>query len=339
MLKFHTLVLTCFFASSYLAQDAHFTQLDKTIAYLNPAMTGNFEGYAKITAQNRSQWINSGTSFTTSYLMGEMNFGKKKRGLNSFAGVGAYFLNDVGGASKIGLRTGGISASGNVPFSRNQWISGGINLSFNQRVIDLSNVTFLSQWDGTTINPGQSSGENINFSNDLYPDAGMGVAFNFQQSSDAAFNTKNFKFQGGISFQHLNRPKMNFTSIENDRMYVKTLIHASSSFGVTSVNNIEITLAQFFQGPHKETVIGTFVKTKLKEASHFTSLISAQYLTIGSYFRSTMDLCPYFSLDLGPFKLGLAYDFNFRNITRESYRHSIEIQLAYQFSKRNNLKF
>lgn len=321
------------------AQDAHFTQLDKTISYLNPAMTGNFDGFAKITAQHRSQWINTGTAFTTSYMMGEMNFGKKKRGLKSYAGLGAYFLNDIAGASKIGLRTGGISASGNVPLSVNQWISGGLNLSFNQRVIDLSNVTFLSQWDGTTLNPNQNSGENLNYSNDLYPDAGMGMAFNFQESSDAAFNSKNFKFQAGISFQHLNRPKMNFTSLEQDRLAIKTLIHTHSSFGVTSVSNVELTVAQFFQGPHKETLIGTFVKTKLKEASHFTSLVSAQYLTIGTYFRTTMDICPYFALDLGPFRMGIAYDLNFRNVTRDSYRHSFEIQLAYLFSKRNTLKF
>lgn len=321
------------------AQDAHFTQLDKTLSYLNPAMTGNFDGFAKITAQHRSQWINTGTAFTTSYMMGEMNFGKKKRGLKSYAGLGAYFLNDLAGASKIGLRTGGISASGNVPLSVNQWISGGINLSFNQRVIDLSNVTFLSQWDGTTLNPNQNSGENLNYSNDLYPDAGMGMAFNFQESSDAAFNSKNFKFQAGISFQHLNRPKMNFTSLEQDRLAIKTLIHAHSSFGVTSVSNVELTVAQFFQGPHKETLIGTFLKTKLKEASHFTSLVSAQYMTIGTYFRTTMDVCPYFALDLGPFRMGIAYDLNFRNVTRDSYRHSFEIQLAYLFSKRNTLKF
>ncbi len=321
------------------AQDAHFTQLDKTISYLNPAMTGNFDGFAKITAQHRSQWINTGTAFTTSYMMGEMNFGKKKRGLKSYAGLGAYFLNDIAGASKIGLRTGGISASGNVPLSVNQWISGGLNLSFNQRVIDLSNVTFLSQWDGTTLNPNQNSGENLNYSNDLYPDAGMGMAFNFQESSDAAFNSKNFKFQAGISFQHLNRQKLNFNSLEQDRLAIKTLIHAHSSFGVTSVSNVELTVAQFFQGPHKETLIGTFLKTKLKEASHFTSLVSAQYMTIGTYFRTTMDVCPYFALDLGPFRMGIAYDLNFRNVTRDSYRHSFEIQLAYLFSKRNTLKF
>jgi len=331
--------LLFFLAIRSQAQDAHFTQLDKTISYLNPAMTGNFDGFAKITAQHRSQWINTGTAFTTSYMMGEMNFGKKKRGLKSYAGLGAYFLNDIAGASKIGLRTGGISASGNVPLSVNQWISGGINLSFNQRVIDLSNVTFLSQWDGTTLNPNQNSGENLNYSNDLYPDAGMGMAFNFQESSDAAFNSKNFKFQAGISFQHLNRPKMNFTSLEQDRLAIKTLIHAHSSFGVTSVSNVELTVAQFFQGPHKETLIGTFLKTKLKEASHFTSLVSAQYMTIGTYFRTTMDICPYFALDLGPFRMGIAYDLNFRNVTRDSYRHSFEIQLAYLFSKRNTLKF
>jgi len=321
------------------SQDAHFTQIDKTISYLNPAMVGNFEGFGKITAQNRNQWINSGTSFSTSYFMGEMNIGKKKKGLKSYTGIGAYFLSDIGGISNYGIKTFGLASSGNIPLARGQWISGGLNISLNQQAIDLSKVTFASQWNGTVIDPNLPSGENMNMSSAFFPDAGAGLAFNFQKPNNSAFDRRELRFQGGVSLQHLNRPKINFSSLEKDNMQIKIMLHSLLSFSVTNSSLLEMSVAQFVQGPHKETILGAYIKTRLKESSQFTSLVSSQFLSIGTYFRSMLDICPYFALDLGPFRIGMAYDINLRPVTRGSYRQSIEFQLAYQFTKDRTLRF
>lgn len=321
------------------SQDSHFTQIDKTISFLNPSMVGNFEGFGKITLQNRNQWINSGTSFSTAFCMGELTIGKKKRNLKPYTGLGTYFLNDIGGTSNYGIRTFGIAASGNIPFSRNYWFSGGINVSMNQQVIDLSKITFLSQWNGTIIDPSISSGENTSNSGGLFPDAGAGLAFNYKNDNDDAFNGKDLKMQAGISLQHLNKPKINFSSLERDNMKVKLLVHSLFNISISNASSIELSFAHFFQGPHRETIIGSFIKTKIKESSHFTSLISAQYFTFGSYFRSTLDICPYFSIDLGALRASFSYDVNLRNVTRGSYRHSFELQLAYQLTKNRTLKF
>ena len=179
--------------STSSAQDVHFTQLENSLAIINPALIGNFNGFAKVTTHYRNQWVGSNSSFQTSYGLAEMNFGKKKRGLNSFLGLGTYFISDQAGLSRLGTRTGGLMASGNVALSRNQWFSGGMNVSFNQRTIDLSNVTFLSQWDGSSLNNNVSSGENTGFNSDFYTDVGIGIAFNFDQTTDQAFNAKDYK--------------------------------------------------------------------------------------------------------------------------------------------------
>lgn len=334
------LVFVFFTSWSFVnGQDTHFTQLENALVMINPALTGNFNGYAKATTHYRNQWLGSNSSFQTSYGMAEMNFGKKKRGLNSFVGIGTYFVNDIAGLSRLGTRTGGISASGNVPISRNQWFSGGMNISFNQRTIDLSNVTFLSQWDGSGLNSAVNSGENTGFNKDFYTDVGLGIAFNFDQTTDQAFNAKDYKLVAGVSFQHLNQPQMNFVSIDKDRLYLKSIFHIKYEVGLSSMNILELSGAQFFQGPHRETILGIVLKNKLKENSHFTSLVSSQFFSIGAMYRSSSDICPYISMDLGPLSIGVAYDYNIRTKTSPVYKHSFELQLAYLFSKSKTLKF
>ena len=339
MIKYGFVFLIFLFVKNSFGQDKHFTQLDNTLNLLNPAMIGNFNGFVKLSTQYRNQWVGSSTAFQTSYGMAEFVFGRKKRGTNAYMGVGTYFLNDIGGLSRLGTRTGGISASGHVPFSKNQWFSGGLNLSFNQRIIDLSNVTFLSQWDGSELNSNINSGENVGFNSDLYADVGIGMAFNFKESDDNAFNAKDYHFSAGVSLQHLNRPKMNFISIDQDRLYVKTTFHINYALGLSSMNILEITGAQIFQGPHAETLLGLIFKNKFKEKSHFTSLVDDQYFSLGAYFRSTSDICPYVSIDIGALKFAVAYDYNIRYKTSQAYKHSFELQLVYQFSKSKTLKF
>lgn len=339
MMKF-TLILFAFIGCGYInAQDLHFTQIENTIVMNNPALVGKMEGYAKLTTNYRSQWVGSNSSFNTSYGFAEFNFGKKKRGTNGYIGVGSFFLNDVGGQSRLGMRSGGINASGHVPLSKNEWLSAGMNVSFNQRTIDLSNVTFLSQWDGSQLNSNVSSGENVGFLKDIYTDVGLGLAFHYDQTTEQAFNAKEYKIVAGVSIQHLTRPQMNFISIDKDRLHLKTTLHFKYEIGLSTISILEISGAQFFQGPHAETIFGMRLKNKFKESSHFTSLVNNQFFTFGTYFRSTGDLCPTVSIDFSALKFAVVYDYNVRIKSSQAFKHSLELQLSYLFSKSKTLKF
>lgn len=320
-------------------QDFHYTQFENTISLNNPACVGNFNGLVKLTSHYRNQWVGTNSSFRTSLGMVEMNFKKKNRREEAFLGVGAYFLNDIGGDSRLGKNTGGISASGNIPLSKNQWFSGGLNLSFNQRTIDLSNVTFLSQWDGSQLNNNISSGENNGFNKDFFVDVGLGLSFNFNESTDLAFNSRDYSFSIGACFQHLNQPKMNFVSIDQDKLFIKSIFHLKYTIGLSALNLLEFTGAQIFQGPHQETLLGLLIKNKFKERSHFTSLVDDHFFSFGFYFRTTADICPMISVDIGPLKLSVNYDYNIRYKTNQAYKHAFELQLAYLLSKSRTFKF
>lgn len=319
------------------AQDFHLSQIDKTIALLNPALTGNYDGWEKFSLQHRSQWIGSGTQFTTSYGMAEFSFGKNDRMNKAYAGLGLFFTNDVGGDSKISLKSGGLSLSGSLPLSRSQSISAGIQTSFNNRSADFSDLLFYSQWNGTQLDPSVNSGELNDYPAYSYLDAGAGVAYNFKNKSSNTLGRESFDFQIGASFMHLNRPNIRFNTFSDDNLFVKTCLHSNLRYGINNQSAIELSMAQFFQGQHRETNVGVFYRARLREASRSTSFVNVKYLTIGSYARFTGTLIPYFAIDLGNFKLGMSYDVEIGKISR-AYKQSAEVSLSYLVSKKSIFK-
>ncbi len=329
------LVVYCLFVYQFnFAQDFHLSQIDKTIAMINPSLTGNYEGFEKLSFQHRNQWVGSGTQFTTSYGMAEFTFGKNKQITKSFLGLGLFYTNDVGGDSKLSLKSSGVNLSGNLPINKKNWISAGIQSSIVNRSADFSNLLFYSQWNGTQLDPSINSGESNIYPAYLYFDAGAGICYNYRDKSNNTIGGKMLDFQIGASFSHLNRANISFSSFSNDNLYIKSCFHTNFKFAINDRSVIEISVAQFLQGPHRETNAGVFYKAVLRESSRYTNLNSTKYFTIGSYSRFTGVLTPYCGIDFGPFKLGVSYDVEFGKISR-AYRQSAEVSLSYHITKKS----
>ncbi len=88
------------------SQDFHYSQIDQSMAMINPATTSTFSGFERISLQHRNQWLGAGTQFMTSMGMMEFSIGKQARRTSAYSGLGVYFVNDVGGDSKFSIRTG-----------------------------------------------------------------------------------------------------------------------------------------------------------------------------------------------------------------------------------------
>jgi type IX secretion system PorP/SprF family membrane protein len=325
------------FWSDLFGQDFHMSQVDQTMSMLNPALTSNFNGFEKFSLQHRNQWLGAGTQFMTSYGMAEFSIGKNKKMNKSFAGIGVYFSNDVGGDSKISLKSGGITLSGNLPLSNGQWISGGLQTAFNSRSADFSRLLFYSQWNGVQLDPSIPSGEENQFNSFTYLDAGAGLAYNYKPDLKSTLGNDQTQFQLGVSVLHANRPNLRFNTYTNDRLYAKLCIHSNFKYGISNVSALEISAVQFFQGKHKETNIGVFFRNRLKESSRVTSLVNGQYFTVGTYFRVSGALTPYVAIDMGPFKLGFSYDYELGKVA-SAYKHSIELSMSYLISKSSIFK-
>ena len=78
MFKFFLGFLFAIVSSHLVAQDYHFSQIDKMMPLINPATTSNFDGFEKFSALHRSQWLGSGTKFHTTNALAELTLGKKR---------------------------------------------------------------------------------------------------------------------------------------------------------------------------------------------------------------------------------------------------------------------
>ncbi|MDC1244224.1 PorP/SprF family type IX secretion system membrane protein [Crocinitomicaceae bacterium] len=329
-------LLFLFLTLSFLgqAQDFHYSQLDQSLTLINPATTSTFSGFERITLQHRNQWLGAGTQFMTSMGMAEFSIGKIARQKSAYAGIGVYFVNDVGGDSKFSIKSGGVTASGVLPIAKNHTISAGIHAAFTNRSADFSRVSFMNQWNGSefdnSIDPGESNG----ISSFSHLDAGVGIAYGFNKENENTLSSNEMSFQGGVSVQHLNKPKLRYNSLVDDRLFMKFCFHANARYGLSSESNLEVSAAQFIQGKHLETMVGLFYRLKTKNASRVTSILSNQYFVFGTYFRSVGTVIPTIYFDLGVFSLGLSYDYEFGQLS-SMYKQSVEVSLKFNSGKKS----
>jgi len=329
-------LLFLFLTLSFLgqAQDFHYSQLDQSLTLINPATTSTFSGFERITLQHRNQWLGAGTQFMTSMGMAEFSIGKIARQKSAYSGIGVYFVNDVGGDSKFSIKSGGVTASGVLPIAKNHTISAGIHAAFTNRSADFSRVSFMNQWNGSefdnSIDPGESNG----ISSFSHLDAGVGIAYGFNKENENTLSSNEMSFQGGVSVQHLNKPKLRYNSLVDDRLFMKFCFHANARYGLSSESNLEVSAAQFIQGKHLETMVGLFYRLKTKNASRVTSILSNQYFVFGTYFRSVGTVIPTIYFDLGAFSLGLSYDYEFGQLS-SMYKQSVEVSLKFNSGKKS----
>ncbi|MFM1914367.1 MAG: hypothetical protein RLZZ531_36 [Bacteroidota bacterium] len=326
--------ISCFFVLSVYAQDYHLTQMDKTMTIWNPSATSMHQGYEKISLQNRNQWLGAGTQFMTSYGMGEFSVGKTRKSDKAYAGIGVFFSNDVGGDSKMSQKAFGTSVSGHLPLAKGHWLSAGIQTAFCNRSADFSRLLYYSQWNGSSLDPNVYSGEANDFTSFSYLDAGLGMNYRYIPGNKPNLSSGQFAFLGGFSIAHVNSPSLNYNSLTTDRLYRKFCFHTQMKYALDDRSNMELSAMQYIQGPHKETILGLFYRAKFRGNSEITNVVNSQSILMGCYFRSMGTMAPYVALTYGSVDIGLSYDLDFGTIS-SAYRHSIEVNFAYTFTKKS----
>ena len=332
--------LTGFFLIGFgflFAQDYHLTQIDKMMSILNPSTVSMHQGFEKISLQNRNQWLGSGTQFMTSYGMAELSVGKTKKSEKAYAGIGVFFSNDVGGDSKMSQKSFGTSFSGHLPLAKGHWLSAGIQTAFCNRSADFSRLVYYSQWNGTSLDPNVYSGEANDFASFSYLDAGLGMNYRYIPGNKPNLSARQFSFLGGFSIAHANKPTLNYNSLTEDRLYRKFCFNTQVKYAFDDRSSMEVSITQLIQGAHKETILGLFYRAQLRGNSEITNMVNSQSVVAGLYMRSMGTVAPYIALSFGSVDLGLSYDYDFGRIGI-AYKHSIEVNVAYTFTKKSMFK-
>ncbi|MEL6924132.1 MAG: PorP/SprF family type IX secretion system membrane protein [Bacteroidota bacterium] len=293
------------------AQDIHWAHIHASPVYLNPAMTGLFEGDTRFIGNVRSQW----NAFTKGYKtsMGSVDTKLKAiRGRDILAG-GFQVFSDEAGDLDFSTKSTSFSLSYLKAFDDKgkNFISVGLTNSFMANTVDFSKIVAFDRIDGID----ERTPNNIR-----YWSISSGIAW-FH-----GFNKYNMMYFGASLF-HLNNPVVSFverdTPERENLLYRKLVLHGGGTFRLTRSIAIKPSFIFMDQGPHQEITVGTFFRYASRLSKRGKSKSKAY---IGAWLRGSLEK-DYRSLDALIVSLGLdykktsltfSYDLNISTLNRVS---------------------
>ncbi|WP_448699870.1 PorP/SprF family type IX secretion system membrane protein [Mucilaginibacter sp. AW1-3] len=199
------------------AQDHIFSQFFNAPVYLNPALTGQFEGDLRVNMIYRNQWSAVGK---LNYLNASVDYNLPQFG----GGVGLMFNRSNEGSAYFVQNS--VAATYAYSIGGDSYVlSFGLQAGIANRQIDFSKLIFADQIDPTSgyIPGSTTSAEAPAFNNKYYFDSGVGV------------NLVMGKFMGGATLQHLNKPDQSFTGTPSN-LAMRAALHLSYKLDVDPYN-------------------------------------------------------------------------------------------------------
>lgn len=208
---------------SLKAQDPHLSQYESSPQYLNPSMTGMFDGDYRINIHHRSQWRSIATKpFNSSAIAFDMPFKKMK--------IGAFALNNRAGAGSYNVLNFLLSAAYEQPFKKNpdHHLSMGFQAGLIHKTVNMDKLFFSTQYNssnGGSFTSDISSGETFANTSIILPEANFGLMY-FYSNTRKRINP----FIGFSAF-HLTEPRESFFGIDN-RLPRRYILHAGTKINI-----------------------------------------------------------------------------------------------------------
>lgn len=262
-------LIVCTTSLSVNAQDAHLSLYDAAPLYLNPAMTGVFDGDWRIHGQYRTQWKS-------------VNFKPYQSALVSFDmaknkwGFGAQVSNFRAGQGNFNAAQVNLSVAYTTPIDRQKYhnLSFGIQAGITQKSLEYQLLTYNNQY--TTNNGGEFSmslptGEAFEGQSLVIPNVNVGGLYFFakQQARLNPFV--------GLSAFNLTTPQESFNNTDN-RLAMRLYGHFGTRINITELLYITPKFLIMKQNDFWEQTYAADAGYYLKEADI--------YLTAGLLFRT-----------------------------------------------------
>lgn len=306
----YLLVLIC--GRLHAQVDPHFSQYYIYPSWLNPALTGAFDGAYRVSGIYRSQWGNLATPFTTSGVSGEFTTEK-----NINAGVS--LLRQTAGDAGYSYTT----AYGNVAYTGVRFgkegmhrLHLGLQFGLMQRRFDRSKLTFGDQWNTITgYNPGSVSAATLTRTSAGSFDAGAGAMY-FDATPDKKANVF-----AGFSVSHMNGPSDQFSSDAKAKIPVRYTLHGGVRFNLDEAWSLLPQLLYSRQGNAAEKMTGVYAQYK-----------TSDNITVmgGVHYRWNDAIAPYIGFTHKGWILGACYDVNRSDLGKVAGKaNSFEITLSF----------
>jgi type IX secretion system PorP/SprF family membrane protein len=303
------LILTVYFLNKGTAQDIHFSHIKAVPTFLNPAMTGLFNGKMRYSANYKGQWNTFTNGYETMAVSTDMRITDLK---SSIIGGGLSMFSDKAG--DLSMMTNSVSLNGSFIqlVGKKTWVSIGFQNSFTQNRLDMSEVVTFEQ------ETSQFSG------NKAYWDLSAGLVLMHEFGKGSLVHI-------GTALSHINHPNVSFlkTSKGSASTFVeildeKIVIHGGADFRLS--NSLEFRSGFVFmdQGPHREISVGSFLKYSQGLHIRNTDKVGALYLGAWMRWYSEIDLqgadalITTARLDYDNTSIAISYDINISSLTKAS---------------------
>jgi type IX secretion system PorP/SprF family membrane protein len=316
--------------SSLCAQDKHFTQFYAAPLYLNPALTGAFEGKYRVGAIYRDQWRKVLDNPIQSFAVGaDLRFRSRGKSVYDDAfGLGLQFFHDK--VNVVDFSTTQIAVSGayhkSLGVNNRHYLSLGLQGGLTQRNVNYEPLNFHDEFDGVTgyVLP---TGELLPPNNFSYIDLNTGLNYTARFGRYGAFF-------GGLGLHHISQPIVSFFENEEkgDKLYRKYSAQLSANIPLTENNRVALTprLLWAAQGPHMEINTGSNIRFALGE-------YGASALHLGGWARFVRNntdtgvdaFVAMAGFELNGVLLGLSYDLNTTALSQGQRQTAFEVSVVY----------
>ena len=300
-------------ASSVKAQDYHLTHYDAAKIYLNPAMTGMFDGYYRIHANYRNQWnVISRNPFQTAAMAFDMpvkRYGWGAQIMNSRAGIGNF--------NELSIT---LSGAYDLQCDKNNihHIAFGMSVTGVQKAVDMGRLTWNNQYSMSQNGFDQSmpSGETSNVIETDYNmmiNAGLLYYYAKEGSRINPFV--------GFSASNLNQPNESFFGYTS-KLPIHYILHTGARVGITERLVLNPRVLYMMQTNDREFTYGLLANIYMPNQD--------AYLIVGPTFRAKDAAIMEVGLKMGQFTYRLSYDVNTSTLKpATNNRGGIEFSLIY----------
>jgi len=308
------ILLLVVLGSNYLfgQVDPHFSQYYVYPSYLNPALTGSFNGSVRVAGIYRTQWGSISNPYDTKGLSTDIS---TEKNIN----IGFGLLNQTAGNGGYSYSTGHLNLAytgikfGAEGFGR---LVFGIQAGVIDRRFNPSKLTFGDQWNPVTgYSASNPTTDILAVNSSTSFDAGGGFLFYDANPNHAA----NFYFGGSVS--HLSQPKDNFSSMGETTLPYRYIGHIGARLAISPRFSITPNALYLLQGNSKEIMAGAYFDIAASENNH---------LLLGANYRLKDAISPFLALTFNTTMLSFSYDVNNSELGRKvSGTNAIEISLSF----------
>ena len=299
--------------------DPHFSQYYAYPMWLNPALTGVFDGDMRVNLNAKQQWSGIGSGYNTGGV--SVDFLPTEK-----LGIGINVLDQAAGTAGYNY----FSAYGSIGYGIAVSEDGmkklhfGLQAGFINRSFDPSKLQLDDQWNPITgFDPTTPSFETFTTTNAMIFDASVG-AFYYDSDPEHAAN-----LFGGISVAHLTQPKDPFAvGGFSSKLPMRYTLHGGVQFKANDEVDITPHVLYISQQHNQIKAFGVYSEIKTQEDKG---------LILGAMYRWDDAAIADVGYHLGNLTIGLSYDFNTSALNIASNgQGGFELSVSYIFHKRTH---